>query len=142
MSDYVIGSISFSDWFSTNTNNYRKQVSKCACVSKVRSWTAESEDAYRVYFSFPGIKQEDVTVEFSRDGSEMYINVKAERSLVTGEKVEKCSTDTIVYDEERTIIFEKEVDQAGTKAKYRTDGILEIYAPFSKEVEKRKVHVE
>jgi len=72
----------------------------------------------------------------------MYINVKAERSLVTGEKVEKCSTDTIVYDEERTIIFEKEVDQAGTKAKYRTDGILEIYAPFSKEVEKRKVHVE
>ena len=114
----------------------------CKCKSGVRAWTKETDSAYVIYFAVPGIKAEDFSLEFDKTASSLDVTIKAQRSLSTGETVEKCTTDTVNYDVSKTVLFDKEVDPETTTAKYRQDGILEIVVPFSKSVASRKVIVQ
>jgi HSP20 family protein len=94
----------------------------------------ETEDEYLVMVDLPGVKSEDVTVEFN----DQVLTVSGSRAPVeTGESqlVERPYGSFV-----RNLTLPKGVDSDQIKADYR-DGVLELHIPKPAEIKPKKIAI-
>jgi HSP20 family protein len=97
----------------------------------------ESKDSYLIRAELPGMKQEDVNVEFN-DGT---LTVSGERKVEKpAEGVEIHRSERLAGKFSRSFQLPQAVAQDAIKATYR-DGILEVHVPKAEEAKPRKITV-
>ena len=87
----------------------------------------ETENSYLVHADLPGMKKEDIFVDFSQDGIlTVAVNKNSEREQKEGEKV--LISERYFMKKERKLNFNNKVDGSAIKAKYE-NGVLMLDLP-------------
>jgi HSP20 family protein len=98
---------------------------------------AETEQAYEITAELPGVKPEDLNVEY-REGTLVISGRKAEEKEEKGKtfhRVERYSGEF-----RRVIALPQTVDQEHVEAKY-TDGVLRVTVPKAEAVKPRQISI-
>lgn len=87
----------------------------------------ETENSYLVHADLPGMKKEDIFVDFSQDGIlTVAVTKNSEREQKEGEKV--LISERYFMKKERKLNFNNKVDGSAIKAKYE-NGVLMLDLP-------------
>ena len=87
----------------------------------------ETENSYVVHADLPGMKKEDIFVDFSQDGIlTVAVTKNSEREQKEGEKV--LISERYFMKKERKLNFNNKVDGSAIKAKYE-NGVLMLDLP-------------
>ena len=87
----------------------------------------ETENSYLVHADLPGMKKEDIFVDFSQDGIlTVAVTKNSEREQKEGEKV--LISERYFIKKERKLNFNNKVDGSAIKAKYE-NGVLMLDLP-------------
>ncbi len=108
-------------------------------VRRMKIDVAEKDGEYRVLAEVPGVKKEDIQVDFEGDVVSIGAETRAERDVKEGERI--IHSERYYGKVSRSFRLGQEVDQSKVIAKY-SDGVLELVLPKKAAASTKRVTIQ